>query len=248
MKEIILFVEFGGLGDHLFFSPLPRLLKSYGLADKVFLSNKSPFRNSQTYDLVWKDNPFFDGISFEEPSHSLPSDSKIDKVINHIASSYGLTDVEFELLPEVYGFNPTGNSSYRGGKYLDLNYISFVGGFSIIDKFKLLWKYKNHIVVNPSWDILPFVSKRCVYTSGLLDYASLIVDSDNFVCLASGGATLAAALNKNATVYYGYGQPTIFHHKTNLNIMVGGGGFYRRQLCRMLFKYNQLRKFYNKSK
>lgn len=248
MKEVILFVEYGGLGDHLFFSPLPRLLKTKGIADKVFLSRKSPFRSQQIYDLVWKNNPYFDGMSDKDPSPKILPNSKIDKVINLIASSYEIIDIDSEISPEIYGLTIDPNSPSRKGNYIDLNYVSFVGAISILDKIKLLFRYKEFVVINPAWYLIPFVLRRFIRTISLLDYLSLIRNSSNFVCLASGGATLAAAVGKSAVVYYGYGQPSIFHHKSNTNIMMGSKNWFRINLCRILFKYNEIKKNFNKNK
>ena len=65
-KRKILYVAFGGLGDHLLFSTLPELLDYHGY--DFYLSHLSEFRNTQTLDLVWKSNPYFKGISEEPPN------------------------------------------------------------------------------------------------------------------------------------------------------------------------------------
>ena len=68
VKKVIFRVEYGGLGDHLFYSALPRLLKENKLADQVYIASNSNFRNPQIFDLVWKNNPHLDGISDEVPT------------------------------------------------------------------------------------------------------------------------------------------------------------------------------------
>jgi hypothetical protein len=59
--------------------------------------------------------------------------------------------------------------------------------------------------------------------------------------LASGGATLAAALKKPAIIYYGYGQNPIFHHGMHQYIRVGGSHLLRRRLARYIDKRNARR-------
>lgn len=78
-KELIFKLEFVGLGDNLFYSALPRLQKEQGLADKDHLSDQSNFYNPQLFDLVWKSNPYLDGLSDKAPT-PLPEIAQSKKV------------------------------------------------------------------------------------------------------------------------------------------------------------------------
>jgi ADP-heptose:LPS heptosyltransferase len=49
-------------------------------------------------------------------------------------------------------------------------------------------------------------------TPGFESYCSVIASCRNFLCLASGGATLAAALSKPSLVLHGADQKKMFHH------------------------------------
>jgi hypothetical protein len=51
----------GGLGDHLIYTTLPELYSKLGY--KVYISSKSVYRTDEMYDLVWKLNPYIEGIS-----------------------------------------------------------------------------------------------------------------------------------------------------------------------------------------
>jgi hypothetical protein len=66
MDEIIISQPWGGLGDNLQFSTLPELYSNLGY--KVFISNNNACRNKETYDLVWKLNPYISGISEKAPN------------------------------------------------------------------------------------------------------------------------------------------------------------------------------------
>ena len=66
MDEIIISQPWGGLGDNLQFSTLPELYSNLGY--KVFISNNNAYRNKETYDLVWKLNPYISGISEKTPN------------------------------------------------------------------------------------------------------------------------------------------------------------------------------------
>ena len=43
--ELIIEIKYGGLGDHLFFSPIPRLSKKQFPNTKVYISEHSEYRN-----------------------------------------------------------------------------------------------------------------------------------------------------------------------------------------------------------
>ncbi|MBU3593258.1 hypothetical protein ICN42_04010 [Polynucleobacter sp. 71A-WALBACH] len=239
-KKIIFKVEYGGLGDHLFYSALPRLLKEQKLADEVYISDKSNFRNPAIFDLIWKHNPHLNGIGPDAPT-SLTEihDSKEQKIVNIIFERFGLHS-EKEFPVEVYQELEMPNT--LGGKYIDLNYVSFIGAFSFLDKIKVYRQHPDHIMINPD-KLTSFLFAKCkkIVTKSLLEYAGLIASSSSFITLASGGATLAAALKKPSVVYYGYGQSTIFHHGMHRYIQVGGASLFRRRLARLYNKRNARR-------
>ena len=239
-KEIVFKLEYGGLGDHLFYSALPRILKEQGLAEKVYLSDQSNFRNPQIFDLIWKNNPYLNGISDQPPTplQDNPA-SKQTKIVNLIFEKFGITadqEIPVEVYPKLE-VNPA-----LEGNYIDLNYVSFVGAFSWLDKIGVYRQYPNHVIVNPDrltrW-LLP--KRKMIFTKSLLEYAHLINAATSFVTLASGGATLAAALKKPSTIYYGYGQNAVFHHEMHRYVQVGGNHIFRRRLARFYEKRNDRR-------
>ena len=52
-KTLIIEIQKGGLGDHLFYSHLPRIAKQTYAFDVVLISNKSQFRNQDYKKLIW---------------------------------------------------------------------------------------------------------------------------------------------------------------------------------------------------
>lgn len=248
MKDFILKIEFGGLGDHLFHTPLPRLLKEYGLADKVFISNQSPVRNKESLNFVWDTNPYLDGFSSMPPTKLCPTSSGGTVLMDIIASHHGIPKQENELIPEIYktlAISP----AFSKNSYIDLNYTSFVGALTIIDILKIFKLYPDYTIVNPR-PIIKFLlpHRKFLFTNSLIEYATLITSCKNFVCLASGGATLAAAVKKNATVFYGHGFPETIKHHTNIYIQYGSNNYLRHQITRILFKKNQIRIKLSKNK
>ena len=58
-KDIIIYEQYGGLGDNLQFSTLPELYSNNGF--DVYIHTESKVRNSEIYDLVWGINPYIKG-------------------------------------------------------------------------------------------------------------------------------------------------------------------------------------------
>jgi hypothetical protein len=243
-KTYVFEVEYGGLGDHLFYSPLPRLLKERGVADKVYLSARSKVRNNQTLELVWKTNPYLDGIVEHAPSKFYRQQPTVNKVINLEMAKHGIV-INYELDPELYSM-PIKNEQLSEQKFLDLNYISYVGAITPLDEIVIALRNSNLVLINPKAYLYPFLKTKPVITSSLQEYAQIVFSAAEFHCLTSGGATLACALKKNATAYYGFGQSTIHHHSSNRNTLVGSDGFIRREISKFLKKRNLLRELNKK--
>lgn len=245
MTTVIMKIDYGGLGDHLFCSPIPRLLKEYGGVEYVYLSENSQIRNIQTYDLVWKNNPYLDGLSSELPTKTFPENKAFNKVVNIALSRYGVTNFECEIFPEVYA-DIQMDERYIGKKFIDLNYISFCGAFTFYDAISILRKRPDLVLVNPSFMLRMLSRNKFVITSSLLDYASLIYSSSCFSAVTSGGASLASALKKRCIVYYGYGHIKVYRHGNNKNIMIGGSGVSRKFISWMFVKKNSIKVRLNK--
>lgn len=238
-KSYIFEVEYGGLGDHLFYSPLPRLLKELGIADKVYLSKKSKVRNPQTVDFVWNTNPFLDGLTEELPTEFQRKKPTLNKVINLELAKHGIV-IDSEVYPELYS-TPIRDQRISEQKFLDLNYISFVGAITPLDEIALVLNKPDLTAINPKGYLQPFLRNKPIFTKSLLEYAQFIFNAKEFHCLTSGGATLSAALKKPATAYYGFGQNSIHHHSSNTNIQIGGDNYIRKEIAKFLQKKNILR-------
>jgi hypothetical protein len=239
IEKYVFEVRYGGLGDHLFYTPLPRLLKELGIAKNVYLYDKSPIRNPETYDLVWKINPYLDGLSDAPPNLKNVLQHTVHKATNFNLAEHGVI-FDHEIQPEIYA-KELFSEKYSDKNYIDLNYISFAGAFTSIDGLIFLKQNPNSIMVNPSNWYRRWSKNKYVYTNSLLDYISLIASSASFTCLTSGGASLAAALGKSANVLYGYGHNPFFRHSINNHIQIGGDNFLRKFIANVLKNKNALR-------
>lgn len=233
---------YGGLGDHLFLTPLPRLFKESNPESSVFLSSQSKYRGNQTKDFVWGNNPYIDGIIDEPIDNRLLFQKQpylSSFIMNRIADNFGL-QYQQSLKPEIYrNIVPTTHQIEKlsDSILIDFNYLSYVGAFHLKDALDIISELCNQQIylINPSISLIkkikdvPFVKSK-----DLFEYASLIMASKKFACLPSGSATLAAALNKETEVYYGYGMSECFLHPCHNNKMIGSKSIWRKIYGRAL--------------
>lgn len=247
-NRLVIGSTYGGLGDHLFLTPLPRLFKESNPESSVFLSSQSKYRGDQTKDFVWANNPYIDGIIDEPIDKRLLFGKKSylsNFIMNRIAENLGL-QYQQALKPEIYrNIVPTSDQIEKlsGSILIDFNYISYVGAFRLKDALDIISNLCNQkiFLINPNISLIkkikdvPFVKSK-----DLFDYASLIMASRKFACLPSGSAALAAALNKDTEVYYGHGMSECFLHPCHNNQMIGSKSILRKIYGRVLKTKNSL--------
>ena len=224
MKELIIEIPYGGLGDHLFHSHLPRIAKESGQYRNVYISSFSEFRHHENKELIWELNPFIDGfidkhgntcdlkqiVKYHPPNHE-----NILNILDAIMLKFDLDDGKRLHEPEIY-FKPTFIEEYNK-RIFDPNFLSFVGNVS---KEDMMWHIKNnHIEFDAIMKLrnekalyIPKPNENYFNTPTLKDFCNLIYSSRMFYCLTSGPATLASALAKNAIVFYGEAQWAGFRH------------------------------------
>jgi len=210
----IIRVGYGGLGDHLFWSHLPRIAKTVGGYKRVYVSNLSEYRHPDYRKLVWELNPFIDGFCDEDGPYpefaDIPSGMNLlDKMM--IAS--GLDDGKRFHEPEIF-YCPKPRADLAAARVFDPNYISNAGAVS---KSKLIRYLNESGGVDFQMRIRDrsFGSQKDIPildSADVFQYCDIIASCKNFLCLTSGGATLAAALGKPAIVFYGYGQNANHRH------------------------------------
>lgn len=214
-KLFVIQVFYGGLGDHLFYSHLPRIAKELGF-EKVFISNHSEFRSPEAKKLIWESNPYVDGFC-NEKGYRAPDFTKLGKNMNlldKIMLDQGLDDGKRFHEPEVY-YKPKVRKELVGKNIYDPNYISNAGEINskIVDSY--LNKHNISVDYQMALRDNSISLKRRVKAlkaSSLEDFCDIIVSCKRMYCLTTGTATLAAALGKKATILYGEGVGKIFHH------------------------------------
>lgn len=226
MKTLVIEIQKGGLGDHLFYSHLPRIAKETGAYDKVFLSTHSILRNTENKKLIWDTNPYLDGFSDEKGIFFFPETiGENENLLDNIMLLYGLDDgIRFHE-PEIY-FQPPINEALRDTVIYDPNFISYTGDIAKGETVKN-WFKKNNISVDFQMKklnqrYLGIKDLATIETASLTEFCSLIVSAKKIYCLTTGTATLAAALNVPVTVFYGYGLMPKYHHSKMHNYVYLG--------------------------
>lgn len=244
-KKLVIYIKHGGLGDHLFFSHIPRIAKESGLYEKVYVSNRSEYRNDEIKKLIWSLNPYVDGFS-DDVGFDLPQMKALSgcNVLDQIMLTYGLDDGVRYHDPEVY-YSPDFIHELSSSTLFDPNYISNIG---IVSNAKLLqYLNKGDIQVSlkmaardSSIELLDTITT--LSAENLFAYCDIIASCANFICMTSGGATLAAALKKPATVFYGSGQSLLHRHSklhtyVDLSPKLGALIWFFRRLRRFIVRY-----------
>ncbi|MEJ2704217.1 MAG: glycosyltransferase family 9 protein, partial [Sedimentisphaerales bacterium] len=214
-RHFVIEVKYGGIGDHLFYSHLPRIAKQSGKYDRVYVSSHSEFRSPEYRKLVWELNPYVDGFCEEEGDYPIfDSVEKSMNILDKIMLSRGLDDGKRFHEPELY-LKCRHRPDLSDAMVYDPNFVSYVGDISreVIKSFLR----DNHIHVTHQmrlWERNYAVEQydMMLQTDTLEELCQVIISCRRLLCLSSGTATLAAALGKPAIVFYGNGQKEMFHH------------------------------------
>ncbi len=229
MKRLIIEIQKGGLGDHLFYSHLPRIAKQTGCYDEVYISNRSIFRNTDYKKLIWEMNPFVDGFTNEPgiffyPDHVASNLNLLDKMM----LLYGMDDGKRFHEPEIY-YKPPVNTSLKESSVYDPNYVSYIGDLRNSKPIEN-WLFENKVTISHQMKTLKasHLTIACsdrIETPSLMEFCSVIISCKKLYCLTSGTATLAAALQKPATVFFGSGQENMYHHSPMHNYIDLGSNY-----------------------
>ncbi len=206
-KEIVFTIEFGGLGDWLVFTSIPRLLKEkYDIDFYVSEESIKNLRNYDTYRLCFEKNPHVKGIRKSQQSFLFkifPSDKSFWHLLSDrgskslteiIEKQFGVSD---KGLPEIY-YKPNFLPEYGHVVLIDKNYIAgkTVG-----------WEYRDESFAREAHKHLD-KNARIEYVNpgkqDLFRYADMIYSCKHFITVLSGGAALAASLKKPFTAIMPY--------------------------------------------
>lgn len=218
-KTLILQIKYGGLGDHLFYSHIPRIAKETGRYEKVLISELSPFRSHDYRKIIWELNPFVDGFTNEEGLYIADAKprSASENLLDRIMIELGLDDGKRFHEPEIY-YKPLILTELKDMVIYDPNYLSnagFINAKKVNNYFN-----KNNIKVDlqlverehyiPTLPFGKFLKAKSIY-----DFMDILVSAKEVYSLVTGTPTLAAALGKRIHVFYTSEMPAEFRHSKN---------------------------------
>lgn len=231
-KKLIIQVMYGGLGDHLIYSSLPRLLfENYDI--KTYISNKSLYRSPEIRKFVWESNPyitFTDEKGWSLQGSTITTENKtLDKVLQEI---FGL---ECDGTPEVF---------HKSNK------VNEVAGKTIVDvsfgpSGKIAYKYHTeqfatalvHYLKRNTPDFILITHDADGYSSEILEdivkkefnppslgvatieeLSNALYSAKERYLLFSGGASLAASLSLPSNILCNKKMDQRFVYRTNTYI------------------------------
>ena len=205
-KRVVLSQPWGGLGDNLGFSNLPRLYSEQNVKFHISFLNHS--RTKEISNIVWKTNPYVENFKLLLPNIGY------EKV--HESGYIPLSD-EFNVIQNInklHGFDP-GNgypeiylnkidkqfTNEKNSLVVDLN------AFSLFNQDIYQLNFINDIISEYSKKDAEFLVFPELYQKNILPenirilsiesiemLISVLINTDTFVCLNSGSHSLAAAL------------------------------------------------------
>ncbi len=209
-KKIVVRLSFGGIGDCLVWSTLPRLLKeTYDIDFYLSHDSLSVLRNPDTFRLCFGMNPYFKGIVEKddtEPVFELQGFEREKSLYAFITDREGESALEmlerqFDLpgrgRPELY-YAPKMLHEWQHRILIDMNMISGK---------RFGWKFREGSFereagkhLSPGDDIVYADMKA----QDLFTYVDMIYSCKRFVATFSGGASIAACFDKPFSVIWPY--------------------------------------------
>lgn len=197
MEELGIKAYFGGLGDSLQFSTLPRRFSELG--HKVYLVNDAPFRGEETKNLVWNNNPHISGQKIVDwklgDTPGTIYENKFDSFIKNWEHIHGL--IPMNDFPEIY-YKPLWVDNIEG--IIDISTITLSYNLELliedIKKYiSLNYPLLNFRIVNSSHRINKENYGFDVIEIGSLnEYVDVINSCKVFISVHSGQHALAASI------------------------------------------------------
>jgi hypothetical protein len=204
---VIFAQPWGGLGDNLQFTTLPRLYHERG--EEFYISSHNQYRNEEIYEFCWKNNPYVKGIINQYPTigASAPDVQKgvTDNIVSAAEIRHGFSGSG--RYPEIY-YEPNVIDEMADKILVDLSAHTLINNG--LDKFynvETLFDLVDTSVPRENVRFVTFKNVDIPYLSGGFDfeeqeiqiesifhYADLIHSSKEYYCLYSGGNSMAAAI------------------------------------------------------
>jgi hypothetical protein len=207
MSKKILYVNWGGIGDHLAFTTLPEIFSKLGY--EFYINDSSLFRDPKVYDLIWGLNPYVKGLTSEPANCGHIENWGVSNPV-HFKEEL-TTHRNIEILYGVDNGNDYGKIYYNPNKInniddyilLDLNSFTINEYDNNIIKNHLL-NYKNEkflVILTDTYaklvvknDFFNDLSVEYITTKDIFHYVDLIFSCKKFICLWSGSSILSSII------------------------------------------------------
>lgn len=196
----------GGLGDNLQFTTLPRLFAERG--DEFYISSHNSYRNDEIYKFCWENNPYVKGTENSPPNVGSCAPDLPLKTTDNIVSSAEMRH-GFDgsgRYPEIY-YEAKTLEQYKDKTIVDLTAHTLLKNgvnqfydadklFSLVESSvpddALFVTFKNINQLSLSGDF-KFENNQLEIES-IFQYADIIHSCKRYFCLYSGGNSMAAAV------------------------------------------------------
>lgn len=205
--SVIFGQPWGGLGDNLQFTTLPRLFSDAG--EKFYISIHNKYRNSEIYNFCWRDNPYVLGVVDQQPTvgSCAPDIGKgvTDNIVSAAEIRHGFSGEG--RYPEIY-YDAKTIEGMEDKILVDLSAHTLINNG--LDKFynvDSLFDLVDGSIPRENVRFVTFKNVDIPYLSGGFDfeeqeieiesifqYADLIHSCKEYYCLYSGGNSMAAAI------------------------------------------------------
>ena len=162
-------------------------------------------------------NPYVDGFCDEDaPCPEFGEVPAGVNILDWIMLERGLDDGRRQHEPELY-YRPSLLPELESETVFDPNFVSYVGEIDAGAIAAHCRRQGIHLdrVLAPRPGALWWEGEaRVLQPRNVFEYCDIIASAKEFLCLTSGGATLAAALGRSVTAFHGPGQKPMFQHSS----------------------------------
>jgi hypothetical protein len=223
VDDFVIRVCYPGIGDHLFYSHLPELIQTLGLAQKVWISAHSPMRTPEMKEIIWEANPHVQGFSSRRGWYNSGLRRIGSNFLDGLVMQFtGEGPRPASTLPKLYW---PSSPAEKGGYWIwDFNRIN---NRHRMDVLAVARDLESRLVLGRdifcyegafAWDLLrvsrPLADRRQAGSlrmvpaePNLKNYFVRIRNADRFFGFYSGGAVVAAAYNTPCTTYCEFRDP-----------------------------------------
>ena len=198
-KVIVISQPWGGLGDNLQYTTLPKLYSDKGY--EVYISTENSCRNDEIYDFVWGSNPYVKGKIMKPPNAGacIPLKWTTNSFIKNIELSHHLEKGTYSY-PMIY-YSPKKIDSLENTIIYDITSISSLYTDEYIkSKFTFIFeKYPDHdkrkiVFKRITNRETPDFNTNILEVNTIYDYCDILYSCKVYVCLFSGGSVLASTI------------------------------------------------------